>query len=110
MWSLGVGAARSTSTSSSCTSPITTALNLAPVPPQPLDQEQGERPVDYIRGRFWRGYAFSSLEEANRDLQEWLKRVANVRIPATHRQPIRDAGSKKGPIYARFRPWTTTPR
>jgi len=60
-----------------------------PCPPySPWVKGKVERPVDYIRERFWRGYLFHSLEEANRDLREWLTTVANVRIHGTHRQPI----------------------
>jgi transposase len=47
-----------------------------------------ERPVDYIRESFWRGYGFSSLETANADLLDWLTTVANVRVHGTYRQPI----------------------
>jgi|PlaIllAssembly_1097288.scaffolds.fasta_scaffold44922_2 transposase len=47
-----------------------------------------ERPVDYIRESFWRGYHFSGLESANRDLHGWLDTVANRRIHGTHRQPV----------------------
>jgi transposase len=47
-----------------------------------------ERPVDYIRESFWRGYPFSNLETANRDLRLWLDSVANRRIHGTHRQPV----------------------
>lgn len=31
-----------------------------------------ERPFDFIREGFWRGYAFSDIAAANRDLWEWL--------------------------------------
>jgi len=47
-----------------------------------------ERPVDYIRESFWRGYHFSGLESTNRDLHGWLDTVANRRIHGTHRQPV----------------------
>ena len=47
-----------------------------------------ERPVDYIRESFWRGYHFSGLESANRDLHGWLDTVANRRIHGTHRQSV----------------------
>jgi hypothetical protein len=47
-----------------------------------------ERPVDYLRESFWRGYAFNELESANRDLHGWLDTVANRRIHGTHRQPV----------------------
>jgi transposase len=57
-------------------------------PYSPWVKGKVERPVDYIRENFWRGYVFHSLEQANRDLGDWLNRVANVRIHGTHRQPI----------------------
>lgn len=47
-----------------------------------------ERPVDYIRQRFWRGYSFDNIEQANRDLLYWLKAKANVRVHGTYHQPI----------------------
>jgi transposase len=47
-----------------------------------------ERPVDYLRESFWRGYPFSDRESANRDLRHWLDTVANRRIHGTHRQPV----------------------
>lgn len=31
-----------------------------------------ERPIQFIREGFWRGYRFENLFDANRDLQEWL--------------------------------------
>jgi transposase len=48
-----------------------------------------ERPMDYLRERFWRGYRFVSIEHANRDLLSWLDEVANQRIHGTHRQVVR---------------------
>lgn len=47
-----------------------------------------ERPVDYIRESFWRGYGFGSIEQANQDLCQWLDTVANRRVHGTHRQPV----------------------
>ncbi len=31
-----------------------------------------ERPMDYVREGFWRGYAFTDMATANRDLASWL--------------------------------------
>ena len=31
-----------------------------------------ERPMDFVRESFWRGYAFTDLATANRDLSSWL--------------------------------------
>jgi len=56
-----------------------------------------ERPVDYIRESFWRGYAFSDLESANEICTGWLDTVANRRIHGTHRQPFMNAGSRRSP-------------
>jgi transposase len=59
-----------------------------------------ERPVDYIRESFWRGYPFSGLESANRDLREWLTTVANRRIHGTHRQPVIERWQQEKPRLA----------
>jgi transposase len=56
-----------------------------------------ERPVDYIREGFWRGYPFDSIEKANRDLHEWLDTTANRRIHGTHRQPIIERWEQEKP-------------
>lgn len=48
-----------------------------------------ERPIDYIRERFWRGYRFESLEKTNRDLLLWLDEIANQRLHGTHRELVR---------------------
>ena len=57
-------------------------------PYSPWMKGKVERPVDYIRESFWRGYGFNSIEQANRDLFAWLDTVANTRVHASHRQPI----------------------
>jgi transposase len=49
-------------------------------PYSPWVKGKVERPIDYIRERFWRGYSFESLDKANRDLMAWLGTVANRRI------------------------------
>lgn len=50
---------------------------------------KSERPIDYIRERFWRGYRFESVERANRDLRLRLNETANERVCGTHGQPVR---------------------
>jgi len=60
-----------------------------PCPPySPWVKGKVERPIDYIRERFWRGYHFESIQKANADLRHWLDTVANLRIHGTHRQPV----------------------
>jgi transposase len=57
-------------------------------PYSPWVKGKVERPVDYIRESFWRGYTFISLEKANEDLLTWLNQTANQRSHGTHRQPV----------------------
>ena len=60
-----------------------------PCPPySPWVKGKIERPIDYIRERFWRGYRFESVQKANQDLRRWLDEVANQRVHGTHRQPV----------------------
>lgn len=57
-----------------------------------------ERPVDYIRESFWRGYQFSDFDTANRDLRQWLDTTANRRVHGTHRQPVIDRWQQEKPV------------
>ena len=60
-----------------------------PCPPySPWVKGKVERPIDYIRERFWRGYRFESIDRANADLCKWLDTVANQRRHGTHRQTV----------------------
>lgn len=62
-----------------------------PCPPySPWVKGKVERPMDYIRERFWRGYTFTSLEALNRDVRVWLDETANQRIHGTYHQPVID--------------------
>jgi transposase len=73
-------------------------------PYSPWVKGKAERPIDYIRERFWRGYRFESIQQANRDLQVWLDTVANQREHGTHKQPVnqrwQDEKSFLGPLPA----------
>lgn len=57
-------------------------------PYSPWVKGKVERPIDYIREAFWRGYPFQSLSEANRDLLRWLSETANRRNHGTHKQRV----------------------
>jgi transposase len=60
-----------------------------PCPPySPWVKGKVERPIDYIRERFWRGYAYESIQKANQDVVAWLNETANQRIHGTHGQPV----------------------
>jgi transposase len=49
-----------------------------------------ERPIDYIRERFWRGYRHIGIEELNRDIAHWNEAVASVRVHGTTKQRVSD--------------------
>jgi transposase len=49
-----------------------------------------ERPIHYHRERFWRGYSYTSLEDANKDVMEWLSETANRRLHGTYWQPVHE--------------------
>jgi len=49
-----------------------------------------ERPIDYIRERFWRGYTYTDLLSVNQDIRNWLKTTAFNRIHGTTRQKVCD--------------------
>jgi transposase len=57
-------------------------------PYSPWVKGKVERPMDYIRERFWRGYAFSSIQKANEDIIAWLNETANQRIHGTHHEAV----------------------
>jgi transposase len=59
-------------------------------PYSPWYKGKVERPISYIRERFWRGYGFVELERANRDVCFWLDTVATRRVHGTTRQKVRE--------------------
>jgi len=57
-------------------------------PYSPWVKGKAERPINYLRERFWRGYSFSTLRKANEDVMAWLNETANKRIHGTHGQAV----------------------
>lgn len=57
-------------------------------PYSPWIKGKVERPMDYLRERFWRGYVYRSLTDANRDILTWLAEIAHQRVHGTHRQIV----------------------
>ena len=66
-------------------------------PYSPWVKGKVERPMDYIRERFWRGYSFSAIQKANEDVMTWLNETANRRIHGTHREVVHERWSKEIP-------------
>lgn len=56
-----------------------------------------ERPIHFLRERFWRGYVFHDLNEANKDVTAWLT-TANRRVHGTYWQPIHERWEQEKPL------------
>lgn len=61
---------------------------VAAAPYSPWVKGKVERPIGYIRERFWRGYSYQGIESANADIKRWIMSVAGERIHGTHRQKV----------------------
>ena len=73
-------------------------------PYSPWVKGKVERPMAYIRERFWRGYTFTTLEALNRDLRNWLDETANQRIHGTHRLPVSDRWQQEIALLGKLPP------
>ncbi len=47
-----------------------------------------ERPIKYVRERFWRGYVFTDIEQANINIRQWINTVAIERIHGTTKEKV----------------------
>lgn len=47
-----------------------------------------ERPIGYVRERFWRGYVFNTIYYCNQDVRKWIISIANERIHGTTREKV----------------------
>lgn len=56
-----------------------------------------ERPIEFVREGFWRGYGYSSLEQANRDLLEWLQ-MKSLRVHGTTHERVCDRFTHEQPV------------
>jgi hypothetical protein len=57
-------------------------------PYSPWYKGKVERPIDYLRERFWRGYAYTDLERSNRDVCDWNFSVASQRVHGTTKEQV----------------------
>jgi len=62
-----------------------------------------ERPMDFLRESWWRGYEFTSLERANQDLAEWLA-LKSERIHGTTRERVDVRFAREKPHLAALPP------
>ena len=63
-----------------------------------------ERPIHYLRERFWRGYCYSSLDTANQDVLAWLFETANRRLHGTFWQAVSERWEKEKPVLTTLPP------
>lgn len=61
---------------------------VAAPPYSPWVKGKVERPIHYVRERFWRGYVFNSLAQANSDIRQWINTVAGQRIHGTVQEQV----------------------
>lgn len=66
-------------------------------PYSPWMKGKVERPIDYLRERFWRGYRFISIRKANEDVLVWLNETANRRVHGTHRRVVEERWKEEIP-------------
>ncbi len=61
---------------------------LAAPPYSPWVKGKVERPIHYVRERFWRGYRYTGIGEANRDILRWNMSIAGQRIHGTTHEHV----------------------
>jgi transposase len=63
----------------------------------PWTKGKVERPIDYVREDFWRGYRFISTGKANEDVRAWLDGKANRRVHGTHHHRVDERWRQERP-------------
>jgi len=72
-------------------------------PYAPWVKGKSERPIHFLRERFWRGYTYRGLDEANRDVRIWLE-TANRRVHGTHGRPVDARWAQERPLLSAMPP------
>ena len=62
-----------------------------------------ERPMDFVRESFWRGYAFTKLATANYDLSQWLAEKAQ-RVHGTTHERVDERFARERPYLLELPP------
>ena len=73
-------------------------------PYSPWVKGKVERPINYVRERFWRGYSYSSIQKANEDVKAWFDETANRRIHGTHHEAVDLRWEREIPSLRRLPP------
>ena len=61
---------------------------LATPPYSPWAKGKVERPIHYVRERFWRGYIFNNISQTNQDIRRWINAVAGQRVHGTTKEKV----------------------
>jgi len=56
-----------------------------------------ERPIKYVRERFWRGYEFTDIGQANINIRQWINTVAGARIHGTTKEKVLERFNREKP-------------
>ena len=73
-------------------------------PYSPWVKGKVERPIDYLRERFWRGYELTSVARTNEDVRAWLAETANQRIHGTHHEQVQKRWEEEIPFLGQLPP------
>ncbi len=71
---------------------------LATPPYSPWAKGKVERPIGYVRERFWRGYIFNDIPQANSDIRQWINSIASQRIHGTTHEEVGDRFEAEKPF------------
>jgi transposase len=79
-------------------------------PYSPWYKGKVERPMHYIRERFWRGYRYTTLERLNLDIRCWLTSTASSRTHGTTKQKVCNRFAAEKPLLGNLpnRPYDTS--
>ena len=66
-------------------------------PYSPWYKGKVERPIDYLRERFWRGYQYTDLDRVNRDVLDWNTTVAMERVHGTTKEQVKPRFEREKP-------------
>jgi hypothetical protein len=79
-------------------------------PYSPWYKGKVERPIDYLRERFWRGYQYADLNRVNRDALDWNTTVAMERVHGTTKEQVKIRFDRERPHLGQLpnRPYDTS--
>lgn len=67
-------------------------------PYSPWAKGKVERPIKYVRERFWNGYIYQDISRSNSDVRQWINRVAAERVHGTTREKVANRFSRERPF------------